>query len=143
MDGQDDGTEGRNGAHGRSVLLGAPMIYVHAKLSIFDDRAAVIGSANLNGRSLWWDTEAGVELTDRETTTMIRERVLAHWYPDAEGELRDRMLDPGQAFDIWVSAARRDADRLPEDREGYLLPHDIRPARRFGFALPGIPEEMV
>ncbi len=45
--------------HDRDRLGGAPMIYVHAKVSIFDRSAAIVSSANLNGRSLRWDTEAG------------------------------------------------------------------------------------
>ncbi|SIN87321.1 phospholipase D-like domain-containing protein [Vannielia litorea] len=136
-DGSDDP------AHGRSVLLGAPVIYVHAKLSVFDDRAAIISSANLNGRSLRWDTEAGVEMSDPATVAMIRGRVLDHWYPGLAEGRRAEMLDPARAFGAWVAAARRDAARPPEAREGYLLPYDMRPGRRFGMAVFGVPEEMV
>ena len=31
-------------------------------LSIADDAQAIVSSANLNGRSLYWDTEAGLVL---------------------------------------------------------------------------------
>ncbi len=141
--GTEDGAGRENGGIGRVALRGAPMIYVHAKLSVFDETAAIVSSANLNGRSLHWDTEAGVELTRPETVEMIRERVLDHWYPDARGSLREEMMDPARAFEAWVGAARQDAGRVPEAREGYLLPYDIRPGRRFGVAVPGIPEEMV
>nr|WP_244867584.1 phospholipase D-like domain-containing protein [Vannielia litorea] len=140
--GTEDGSGRENGGLGRVALRGAPMIYVHAKLSVFDDRAAIVSSANLNGRSLRWDTEAGVEVAAEETQN-IRERVLSHWFPTIDGEARALMLNPASAFEAWIAQARRDADRLPEAREGYLLPHDIRPASRFGMAVPGIPEEMV
>ncbi|QDC09987.1 phospholipase [Oceanicola sp. D3] len=141
--GTADGAGRENGGLGRVALRGAPMIYVHAKLSVFDDTASIVSSANLNGRSLRWDTEAGLEFSGRDEVSMIRERVLAHWYPEADGAHRAEMLDPARAFEAWVSAAKRDAARQPEDREGYLLPHDLRPALRFGRAVPGVPEEMV
>ena len=48
-------------------------------VSIFDGAAAIVSSANLNGRSLRWDTEAGVLLTDPDTVASLRQRLMAHW----------------------------------------------------------------
>ncbi|MFY0633033.1 MAG: phospholipase [Vannielia sp.] len=141
--GAPDGSTAEASAHGRAVLLGAPVIYVHAKVSIFDQDCAIVSSANLNGRSLHWDTEAGVELAEPAIVAGMRAQVVSHWYPDCEGAARDEMVDPKTAFKAWARAARDDAARPPEDRTGLLLPYDMRPGRRFGMAVPGIPEEMV
>ncbi|XP_024392691.1 phospholipase D zeta 1 [Physcomitrium patens] len=56
--------------HGRleNGPLATSQIYVHSKLMIVDDRLAIIGSANLNDRSLLGsrDSEMGVVLEDQE-----------------------------------------------------------------------------
>lgn len=57
-------------------------INVHSKLMVVDDRLALVGSANLNNRSMGLDTECNlaVEATDAETATAIaglRNRLLA------------------------------------------------------------------
>lgn len=130
----------RKSSDGRSTLHDAPVIYVHAKVSIFDDRAAIVSSANLNGRSLNWDTEAGVELTDRALVRHLKERCVRHW-------LRDEELAPylgGEgAAERWRTLAEKTADASPDARETLLVPYKIAPARRFGHNLPGVPEEMV
>jgi phospholipase D1/2 len=124
----------------RDSHAGSPIVYVHAKASIFDDSSAIVSSANLNGRSLCWDTEAGVELTDREIVLELRRRMFKHWL----GE------EPEEAFaspDGVVAAVRQRAeDNLaakPEERRGFLVPYDPEPAREFGRRVPGIPEAMV
>ncbi|MGR3795118.1 phospholipase D family protein [Vannielia sp. SX4] len=142
--GAPDGTEPEQARrHGRAALFGAPVVYVHSKLSIFDDQRAIVSSANLNGRSMKWDTEAGVEMTDPETVSMIRERVVDHWFPKVEATDRSALLDLERGFEAWFRIAREDAGRSPENRRGFLLPYDMRPARRFGVPVPGVPEEMV
>ncbi|PON67008.1 Phospholipase D family [Parasponia andersonii] len=58
-------------SHGR-LFDGGPMatsqIYVHSKLIIIDDRAALIGSSNINDRSLLGsrDSEIGILIEDKE-----------------------------------------------------------------------------
>ena len=141
--GSEDGTGRENGGIGRAALCGAPLIYVHAKLAIFDEAAAIVSSANLNGRSLWWDTEAGVEVTRPGMVSEMREQVLSHWFPEARGPERDKLLDPQTALAQWRRAAVQDCRRAPEDRQGFLLPYDMGPGRRFGFPVPPVPEEMV
>ena len=125
---------------GRAVTYGAPIIYLHAKVSIFDDRAALVSSANLNGRSFRWDTEAGVLLDRPEHVAALARRCGSHWLGRPVPE---DFADPGRAVEAWRAQARANARRAPEDREGYILPYSAAPARRFGRNLPGIPEEMV
>jgi phospholipase D1/2 len=124
----------------RDTLEGSPIIYVHAKVSIFDEDRAIVSSANLNGRSLAWDTEAGVMLDREDEVRHLRSRLFAHWLgPDAD----DAFHDPAVAPAVWAERARQNAACAPEERKGFLVPHDPRPARRFGRLVPFVPEEMV
>ena len=125
---------------GRDVLCGSPIIYVHAKVSIFDDAAAIVSSANLNSRSLLWDTETGVALARTENVHHLRRRVFTHWLP---GDAEARLFDIAEAPRAWAELARDNADCAPEDRRGFLVPHDPRPAQAFGRRLPGVPDAMV
>ncbi len=128
------------GETGRAAIYGAPIIYLHAKVSIFDDRAAIVSSANLNGRSLRWDTEAGVLLDRPEHVADLMLRCHSHWFG---GPAPDEFIDPDRAVRAWRAQARANARVAPDSRQGYLLPYTAAPARRFGRNLPGIPEEMV
>ncbi len=124
----------------RDRLHGAPLIYVHAKVSVFDDTAAIVSSANLNGRSLRWDTEAGVYLTAENDVMELRHRVMAHWLPtDAASEA----FEAATAVRSWARIAWRNAASSPADREGYLLPHDFAAAKAFGRTVPLLPPEFV
>ncbi|SEN22347.1 phospholipase D-like domain-containing protein [Palleronia pelagia] len=122
---------------GRDVIDGAPLIYVHAKLCVFDDRSTLVSSANLNGRSLHWDTEAGVLTKDGDFARNVLSRALTHW-------AGQRAFDPQRSAIEQVRGwAEEDRFRQPENRESFLLPYDVRPARKFGMPLPGVPGEIV
>lgn len=124
----------------RDRLNGAPLIYVHAKVSIFDDTSAIVSSANLNGRSFFWDTEAGVHLTQAPDVVHLRQRVMAHWLPDTAGPAA---YDLTTAARTWAAIAARNARLHPSARDGFLLPHDFAAAEAFGHDLPFVPDEMV
>jgi phospholipase D1/2 len=131
---------GRNILDGRDRLNGAPLIHVHAKVSVFDDHAAIVSSANLNGRSMKWDTEAGVVLSRPTDVADLRQRVMAHWLP--KDAVRAAFgLDT--ALSEWQRIAQANARVKPEARQGFLLPHDFAAAEAFGKTLPILPEEMV
>ncbi len=121
----------------RSTFHGAPLVYVHAKVSVFDRRAALVSSANLNSRSLHWDTEAGLFTEDAAFARHIVNRSLAHWLPeagiDADGPVVAQVRDQ----------AELDVARQPDNRSGHLLPYDVSKAREFGTNLPGVPAELV
>ncbi|WOI56009.1 phospholipase D-like domain-containing protein [Palleronia sp. LCG004] len=121
----------------RACFHGSPLIYVHAKLAIFDRRSVLVSSANMNSRSLHWDTEAGVLVEDEEFARHALGRALGHWCRDRQPDF-DAPLVP-QIRDL----AEIDAVRQPENRETYLLPYDVEVAREFGTYLPGIPDELV
>ncbi len=127
-------------SHDRDTLDRAPLIYVHAKVSIFDDRAAVVSSANLNGRSFYWDTEAGVQLDDAFEVSQVKKRCFDHWLGDESGP---EFYDVTKAMSAWAARASENEAVAPGHRKGFLLPYKVAPARRFGRKLPGVPEQMV
>ncbi|NJM82532.1 MAG: phospholipase [Tabrizicola sp.] len=130
----------RTPAKGRAQLNGAPLVYIHAKVSIFDDNLAVVSSANLNGRSLRWDTEAGLVLTRQEAVLDLRHRLMAHWLPEDAGT---DFFAPGRAMHAWRNLAARNARLPPDARRGFILPYDLKSAQDFGRAFPLVPDEMV
>ena len=77
---------GRFQAYSPVTALGR-IIIVHAKLTIIDDRLLRIGSANINNRSLGFDTECDMSFEAsgraqgeaRREITRLRTRLLAHW----------------------------------------------------------------
>ncbi|WP_293898934.1 phospholipase D-like domain-containing protein [Phenylobacterium sp.] len=77
---------GRFQAYSPVTTLGR-IIIVHAKLTIIDDRLLRIGSANINNRSLGFDTECDMSFEAagrigtgaRREIARLRTRLLAHW----------------------------------------------------------------
>jgi phospholipase D1/2 len=122
---------------GRDTLHGAPIIYVHAKVCVVDDAFALVGSANLNGRSLRWDTELAIPLYEPALVGEVRTRCGTHLLgPAADGiELAD--------VRAWQRIADANVKVAPEARTGFIVPHMTGPARRFGRDLPAVPDEMV
>jgi phospholipase D1/2 len=127
-------SEGRDAAHGSDI------IYIHAKVSIADDAAAIVGSANLNGRSMRWDTEAGLVFDDHASVSNLRRRLFEHWLPrDAPPEA----YDLATARETWARIAEENKARPPRERRGFVVPYDVRPAEAFGQTVPLLPEEIV
>lgn len=130
----------RTRVRGRAQLKGAPLVYIHAKVSIFDDHRAIVSSANLNGRSLRWDTEAGLVIDRPDTVAVLRRRLMKHWLA---GDAGAALFDPDTAVVAWRALAARNARLPPKARRGFLLPYDHRQAEKFGRAFPLVPDEMV
>jgi phospholipase D1/2 len=115
-------------------------VYIHAKVSIFDDTAAIVSSANLNGRSLRWDTEAGLLVTHRRDVQTLRNQVMAHWLPAGAGE---GFFDTTRAVSEWRRLAQENARAAPQDRAGFILPYDMVAAEAHATEVPLVPGEMV
>lgn len=126
--------------HDRAKLGGAPIVYVHAKVSIFDDTSAIVGSANLNGRSMKWDVETGVVLTNQAHVRDLRKAVFDHWLP-ANSEAS--FYAPKTALENWALLAQRNARKSPGARQGFVMPYDLEQAKSAALAVPGVPEELV
>ncbi|GAW35141.1 cardiolipin synthetase [Roseovarius sp. A-2] len=133
---QPRGTE----SDGRDALEDAPLIYVHSKVSIFDDFGAILSSANLNGRSMRWDTEAGLYLDQPAHVEELRRRVMGHWLPPQSGAA---YLDPQSAFGHWRRLVESNSALPPCQRQGFLVRYDSDAARDIATPVPGMPEEVV
>jgi len=118
-------------------LHGAPIVYVHSKVSVFDTGAAIVSSANLNGRSMNWDTEAGILLRRPEHVEQVRGKVMGHWMPEPLDEA------PAARFDRWSRAVRANFITPPDGVSHYLLPYDLKRAERVAEDIVGLPDSMV
>ena len=114
-------------------LAGAGIVYVHAKVAVVDDEIAIIGSANLNGRSMRWDTEAAMAVHRPDFARDLRKRLAGHWLATE--------TDTHRAA-TWNEAAWTNAKKAPEDREDFILPYPMGRNRRFSLFMPGLPADM-
>ena len=121
------------GADGRIHAAGP--IYVHSKVLVIDDAVGMVGSANLNGRSLRWDTEASVMFRDAEAARNLRLRLAEKWLGEGHG------LDTSRSK-AWRDVAEQNAGRTPEDRQGFLLPYPYKRNKRFARGLLFFPDDM-
>lgn len=126
-------------AAGRDNLHGAEIIYVHSKIAIADDNDAIVGSANLNGRSMRWDTEAAVRIEDRDAVTNLCARVFTAWQV-AGHPARDLLMADAA---LWREIAEKNKQEVPEDRGFFLVPYADEPARQLGQTIPFVPDELV
>jgi phosphatidylserine/phosphatidylglycerophosphate/cardiolipin synthase-like enzyme len=115
-------------------------VYVHAKTAIVDDRWLTIGSANLNSRGLYNDTEANIVTHDHR---LARETRLRLWGEHLELPISRIEGDPAEVIDhLWRPRAR---DQLERTQRGEPRTHRLielpvtsyRVARLLG-ALDGI-----
>jgi phosphatidylserine/phosphatidylglycerophosphate/cardiolipin synthase-like enzyme len=98
-------------AHGRFRMfspvttLGRTII-VHAKMTIIDDILLRIGSANINNRSMGFDSECDLVFESRTPEQErkigdLRTGLVAHWLGCDEGTIRDTL---GASADLWCVA---------------------------------------
>ncbi|WP_371156734.1 phospholipase D-like domain-containing protein [Jannaschia sp. 2305UL9-9] len=128
----------------RDTLYGAPLIYVHSKVCLFDDKAGLVSSANLNGRSLRWDTEFGVPLRDTGSVVELRTRLLQHWLGETiTGDAARPFCALETCVDAWRAQAAANTGTPPKERGGFLVPYKAGPGRRFGRDIPLAPDELV
>lgn len=119
----------------------APLVYVHSKLSLFGQDAAIVSSANLNGRSMLWDTEAGIHLTDPAMVKPLWPRVSDHWL---KGQGPPDPFNNPPAFIAAINGMlSANAERSPPDRQHFLLPYDPNRHADLASNLPGVPGAIV
>ncbi|WP_417517514.1 phospholipase D-like domain-containing protein [Minwuia sp.] len=102
------------------TALGAKGVYVHAKTIIVDDLHAMVGSANLNGRSFRLDTETAILWTQPDAVRHFRQRLwqlhLGTLLPDSHDPLETPSLP------VWNRAAEANARARTEHRPGFAIP---------------------
>jgi phospholipase D1/2 len=97
-------------------LHGSDAIYVHAKTMVVDDAAAIIGSANLNGRSFFTDTESALVWHHPAVVQRFRERLWSELFTlDAAAWTEDFLGH-------WRAIATANASRAPGHRQGFVVP---------------------
>ncbi|XP_056446162.1 phospholipase D1a [Gadus chalcogrammus] len=109
-------------------LLVTELIYVHSKMLIADDNTVIIGSANINDRSMLGkrDSEVAVIIQDSETVTAVMDekeyqagpyalqlrlecfRTILGGHSDATIDLSDPVSDRFYK-DVWMATAGRNA----------------------------------
>ncbi|EIE50009.1 phosphatidylserine/phosphatidylglycerophosphate/cardiolipin synthase-like protein [Citreicella sp. 357] len=121
---------------GQAEVLQSGPIYIHSKVAVVDDRVGMVGSANLNGRSMRWDTEASVLFRRPEDAKALRERLAEKWLGPTIGG-----ASTSQAR-TWRQAALSNAAREPGDREGFALPYPVATGKKFARKVIGFPADM-
>ncbi|WP_435660522.1 phospholipase D family protein [Leisingera caerulea] len=123
-----------------AVLSGSPIIYLHSKVLITDMDFAMVGSANLNGRSMRWDTESALRISQPARIATLWKELARHWWQE---DLPPEALDPARAAAWWLQETRRNQVRRPESRRGLLVPHDPDKMAELQQQLPGATEDIV
>jgi hypothetical protein len=108
--------------------------YVHARVTIFDDNAAIVSSADMTRPGLTWNTETGVYINTPRDVAELRRRVMSHWLPDSAST---EFFDPLRAVEAWRALALENARHTSAaDRQGFLLPYDIEDCRNASRLVP-------
>ena len=106
-----------------------------------DDSFAMIGSANMNGRSMRWDTEVALRITDKQRVAKTWQAICAHWWHREQMPAEARAVEA--AADWWHREIQRNGVRLPQTRSGFLVPHDPQKMADLHQSLPGATEDVV
>lgn len=112
-----------------------PIIYVHSKVMIVDGRQALVSSANLNGRSMRWDTESGVVWRDAAAVAAFQQALWAKHFKTLQAPtfFED---DASSVMDAFGFAAAPSQDTFLA-----LYPHHR--TKRFAASKMYVPDNMV
>lgn len=91
-------------------------VYIHSKTLICDDEIAIIGSANLNDRSMRTDTETGIVWRGRDCVKRYRVMLWKHALDRDTSDWTTGHLEK------WRSVARANAGGRAEERQGFIVP---------------------
>lgn len=124
----------------RRTIGGHPVVYIHSKVCIVDHRVAIVSSANLNGRSLRWDTEAGVVWEDGNGVRAFEHR-LWRGHLGAFFDGRDTHEPADDLVRLWRAAS--ESDGALGDRPPYVAPYPLEETRRFARRSWVVPDDLV
>lgn len=124
----------------RRSIDGHPVIYIHSKVFIVDHRLAIVSSANLNGRSLRWDTEAGVVWEDIEGVRAFERRI---WDDHLGSDFAGHEIDGNNAelFDVWREAS--EGGSANAERRPYVAAFPFEQGRDFARRSWFVPDDLV
>jgi phosphatidylserine/phosphatidylglycerophosphate/cardiolipin synthase-like enzyme len=107
-------------------------VYVHAKVTVVDDRWLMVGSANLNNHSLFNDTELNVVVEDPDLARTTRQRLWAEHLECSLPEVRGEVAELYE--EKWAPIAREQMERrergLSLSHRLVRLPHVSRRSKR-------------
>ena len=132
----------RDERHERDALHGKAMVYVHSKVLIVDDERAIVSSANLNGRSMEWDFEAGVHLRDAAVALDLRKQLWHAHLGEVAAEC-DPLADPRTALAAWRDAAADRQRRARGTSRAGVVPFPLQRVKRFSKRHLLLPQQMV
>ena len=107
-----DGGAGRFTASTLSAVHNGQVerVYVHAKTAMVDDRWLTVGSANLNARGMFNDSEANVVTHDPR---VVRDTRLRLWTEHLERPVEEITDAPTEVIDnVWRPMAREQGERV-------------------------------
>jgi phosphatidylserine/phosphatidylglycerophosphate/cardiolipin synthase-like enzyme len=116
---KDADKHGRMRAYSPVTTLGLTII-VHAKLTIIDDVLLRIGSANINNRSMGFDTECDMSFeagganaaASRAEITRLRNTLLAHWLGCTDSDIEAAIAKAGGVGDALETLRNSGYTRL-------------------------------
>jgi phosphatidylserine/phosphatidylglycerophosphate/cardiolipin synthase-like enzyme len=122
----------------RDAVAGDEIAYVHAKVAVADARTAIVSSANLNGRSLRWDTEAGLFWDNAGDVAAFQ---AALWKQHLRRDFDESAAGSvASALAMWRDAADKDP---AGDDCAQVSPYPLEKARNFARYSPLVPHDMV
>ncbi|WP_306259782.1 phospholipase D-like domain-containing protein [Pararhizobium sp. IMCC21322] len=126
----------------RDSLYGHSMVYIHSKVMLIDDAVGLVSSANLNGRSMRFDFEAGVLINSAEDVGLLRRRLwAAHFSATHDSLIQELSLDDGLSF--WRQKAAERAALGDQAKGVGVVPFPARKTRRFSLPNPFLSENLV
>ncbi|MGB7432370.1 MAG: phospholipase D family protein [Ahrensia sp.] len=129
--------------HGeRDALYGKAMVYIHSKVIIADQSAAIVSSANLNGRSMEWDYEAGIYARDGGFADELRQRLWRNHLGEDAAKLSTD-LDAPAWFHLWRQSAQERETKAQNTARVGIVPFPIERTRRFSKRHLFYPQQMV
>lgn len=105
------------------TLSGSPRVYVHSKLCIVDDAFAIIGSANLDGLSLFVHGELSIGWFQPRQVANFRAKLWQELLGVAPGE--QASWPRSLLLYHWFRIAGLNVVRAPESRSGFVVPLDL------------------
>jgi len=87
-------------------------IDVHSKLMIVDDVFTTLGSANINVRSMYTDSEMNIAHESEAVSSKLRRELWSlHTRNTETGKIMGAQDDPGTAYTTWANIIRTNKDR--------------------------------
>ncbi len=109
------------------TIYDSPAVYVHSKVCIVDDAFAIIGSANLNGRSMRVDNELCIGWLEPSKVRAFRINLWEELLGVKRSDLAK--ISSFGFLPLWEMLARHHSVFRPEDRQGLVLPYDLEASK--------------